>query len=270
MDSAAQMTFAHALSFGPQGVLALVGAGGKTTALRLVGAELAAAGARVVATTTTAMRVEELADVGPLFLQAEDDGWAGGLTTALAPGRPAAVARARGKAGKVLGLTPISVDGLWASRVADCLVVEADGSRGLPFKAFGPHEPQVPSTATTIVAVAGLDALGAPLTAELVHRADVLAQALGVPLGAEVTAAMMADGLRAQVVRLRDSNPDCRVVVLLNKADTPGARSAGLEIARELLGGGSDRAVTPAGEGRPDAVVVGSLRERRFDVKERG
>ena len=278
MHAIAQETLAGALGLGPVEVVALVGAGGKTTAQRLLGAELAAGGDRVITTTTTAMLLREMEAVGPVLRQTEGGGLVPRLKGVLADGHAVAVAHADGEGGKVVGLSPASVDRLWAHGLADHLIVEADGSRGLPFKAFGPHEPQVPAVATTIVDVAGLDVLGVPLTEERVHRADVLASSLGIPLGSEVTTRVVADGLREQVGHLRRGNAGCRIVVLLNKADTPDVQAAGLDIALQLLGR-QGAAVGPEGEGdrvtgepgaRPDSVVVGSLRAGRFAVVAEG
>jgi probable selenium-dependent hydroxylase accessory protein YqeC len=51
------------------------------------------------------------------------------------------------------------------------VLVEADGSRGLPFKAPADHEPVIPSSATLVVVVVGIDALGRPI-GETAHRAE--------------------------------------------------------------------------------------------------
>jgi probable selenium-dependent hydroxylase accessory protein YqeC len=269
----AQQTVVGALGLAPRELVALVGAGGKTSTVRLLGEELTANGASVITTTTTAMLLREMAAVGPVLRQADAGPFVPALKRALAERRRAGVAHADGEEGKVVGLSPSEVDRLWARGLADYIVVEADGSRGLPFKAFGAHEPQVPAAATTIVDVAGLDALGIPLDDGHVHRADTLAAILGVPLGSRITTQMMADGLRAQVVRLRQADARCRILVLLNKAESPEAQVGGLDIARRLLGRRDDAAhladdggAATIGLGRPDCVVVGSLHERRFAV----
>jgi molybdenum cofactor cytidylyltransferase len=274
MHAIARETLADAFGLGSNEVVALVGAGGKTSALCSLGAELTAGGDRVITTTTTAMLLRELAVAGRVLMCADGSGSPPGLKRVLLDRRQVAVAHSYGEGGKVVGLSPATVDRLWAQRSADYLIVEADGSRGLPFKAFGPHEPQVPAVATTIVDVAGLDVLGAPLTEERVHRAALLASILEIPLGSEVTTRVVAAGLRAQVVRLRRAHAGCRLVVLLNKADTPDSQAAGLDIARDLLARKGDVAgprreddpVAVIPEGRPDSVVVGSLRERRYAV----
>ena len=234
-------------------VVAMVGAGGKTSALRLLAAELEAAGSSVIATTTTAMYVRELVAVGPLVLEAEEGRVSGALREALSARRVVAVAAGPAPGGKVTGLPAAAVDSLWEAGLADYLLVEADGSRGLPFKAFGPGEPQVPAVTSTVVQVAGLEVIGRPLTGEHVHRAERMAEALSVPLGCEVTPRLFVDGLRLQLATLRSERLAPRIVTLLNGTDSPAAESLGLAVAEELL----ER------DGGAIVVVLASLRERR-------
>ncbi len=255
-----------ALGLGDRELVALVGGGGKTSALRLLAGELAASGARVGVTTTTAMFLRDMAAVGPVVMSAGGGVLVDGVRKALAKGQTVAVARSAVEGGKVAGLSPAAVDELWEEGMVDYLIVEADGSRGKSLKAFGPHEPQVPDASTTIVQVAGLDAIGAPLSDACVHRAETLATVLAVPMGSELTTRVFADAMRAQVRRLRRAQRPCRIVVLLNKADGPDQQASGLAVARELLADarGSDCAPGVRADRRPDSVVVASLGERRF------
>ena len=235
--------------------MALVGGGGKTSALGQLAREMAAAGSRVVVTTTTAMFQHELAAVGPIVMEADKSTLTARLRTALAGGQIVAVAHSPQAPGKVAGLAPAVVDWLWAEALVDHLVVEADGSRGRSLKAFAAHEPRVPAATATIVQVAGLDAIGRPLSDEYVHRAGTLAAALGLPLGSEVTTRVFADGLQEQLRRLQRILRGSRVVTLLNKADGPEAEGLGLDVSQRLLAGDRERA---------DAVVIASLRQGRY------
>jgi probable selenium-dependent hydroxylase accessory protein YqeC len=230
----------------------MVGAGGKTSALRVLAEELKASGRSVIATTTTAMYARELAAVGPLFL-GEDEGLVARLRQSIADGQAAGVAAGHAPGGKVTGLGVAAVDSLWARRLTDYLLVEADGSRRLPFKAFGPGEPVLPSATTTVVQVAGLGVIGLPLTAEHVHRAELMAQMLGVPLGCEVTRQMFVDGLKLQLSALMADAAHPRIVTLLNGADSLPVESLGRAVASDLLD--LDRGAS--------VVVLACLRERR-------
>lgn len=231
-----------------------MGAGGKTSVLRHLVKELAAAGDRVIATTTTAMFSHELAAVGPLVVAANDAALVAELRETLERGLVAGVARGLGEDGKVIGLPLGTVDRLWLDGLADHVVVEADGSRGMPLKAFGSHEPQVPDTTSTIVLVAGLDVIGRPFNVDHVHRADLLATTLGIPLGGTVTPRMFVGSLREQMARLRQRWPASRIAALLNKADGHNEVALGLQVANELIGDHD------LGDCQcPDVVIVTSL-----------
>jgi molybdenum cofactor cytidylyltransferase len=252
-----------ALEVGRGDVVALVGGGGKTAALQLLVEECLAAGdsRRVLATTTTAMLLTELQGIAPLVVQPLLPRLKADLEEHLGRSRSATAARALGPDGKVLGLPTEWIDELWASGPIDQVVVEADGSRGASLKAFAPYEPQVPSTTALLVQVAGMDVLGLPLAEPHVHRAYLLADLLDVPIGSMITPGLLAKAIGAQLRILRERWPMARRVTLLNKAESADAQAAALSLARELLTSARDN-----GPGvPPHSVVVGSVRERRFD-----
>jgi len=264
MRAVAHQTLTDALGLGDRELVALVGGGGKSSALRVLAEERAAAGGRVIATTTTAMFLWQLTELGAVVVEAGDEALIAGLDHALAESAVAGAARAHGVGGKVVGLSTTEVDHLWAAGLADLLVVEADGSRGRSLKAFASHEPQVPAAATTIVLMAGLDAIGRPLDDDSVHRAGLLAAAVARPLGAPLTMAVVAEALRLQVRRLRRRGSE-RIVVLLNKADSASDVSPAATLAGELLDRSGRTAGGPTDDGDlPDAVAVATLRDRRF------
>jgi len=259
-------TLFEALALGQREMIALVGAGGKTTALLLLARELVALGRRVIVTTTTAMRECELDGLGPVVMERDATALTARLRDVLARGPIAAAARGPAPDGKVAGLDLEAADALWRADLSDHVLVEADGSRGRPFKAFAPHEPQLPASTTTIIQMAGLDALGRPLDDDVVHRAELLADTLQLPLGATVTPRVFADGLALQIERLRAADGRVRIVTVLNKIDACTDQGEAMALAREL-------AVASAGRGRvseamkrlsPDAVVLASLRDGSF------
>ncbi len=68
------------------------------------------------------------------------------------------------------------------------LLIEADGSRQKPLKAWADHEPAVPGFVDQVVQVAGLSALGKPLQEEYVHRVEIFSRYSGLHPGDTITA----------------------------------------------------------------------------------
>eukprot|EP00927_Polykrikos_kofoidii_P055079 TRINITY_DN49394_c0_g1_i1.p1 TRINITY_DN49394_c0_g1~~TRINITY_DN49394_c0_g1_i1.p1 ORF type:complete len:335 (+),score=62.07 TRINITY_DN49394_c0_g1_i1:267-1271(+) len=178
-------------------MLAFVGGGGKTTlAIRSVAeACVSDMGGPTVLTTTTRMfvpRVPQDVDVvvvadqisvaQGLLRKAVEDGHGrvaviGGIEETLSHGR------------RAIGVPVDWPAALLGEGLAAVAIIEADGSRKLPFKApRAPQEPVIPTRVSVVVAVAGVDCLGASLVEERVCRADVVARIAGVELGECVTA----------------------------------------------------------------------------------
>ena len=67
------------------------------------------------------------------------------------------------------------------------LLIEADGSRQKPLKAPAAYEPPIPEFTDTVLVVAGLGALGKPLTDEFVHRSEIYSQLSGLQMNQPVT-----------------------------------------------------------------------------------
>lgn len=195
----ARLTLSEALQI-PRGVTAFVGGGGKTTAIARLAKELSAFGRVLVATTT------RIYPPGfPILIDPDEDV----LHEAF---RCHAIIAAGSVCGEKLG-PPKNLEALCA--LSDYALIEADGSRCLPLKAPAAHEPVIPENARLVVAVAGVDGIGQPVSA--VHRPEIYAALVGKPLDALVTPEDMArvllhpDGQRKGV--------NCPWRVLLNKAD---------------------------------------------------
>jgi molybdenum cofactor cytidylyltransferase len=260
-----QSTLTGALRIaGPQ-LVAFAGAGGKTTALQQSCRELALQGTRALATTTTAMFARQLAATGPLLVEDDDSvPLSARAAEALRTAEVVALAKSRTGHEKVKGLTPDEVDALWHRGLTGSLLVEADGSRGLPLKAFGEAEPQLPSWTSTVVVVAGLQALDRPLDEDHVHRAGLLAQRLRVPTGTLVTPDLLGRALALQAGRVRELAPGARVVVLLNQAESDALLDQAVQAGAQVLAGAPG---APANEDRgADRVVIGSLHQGAYRV----
>jgi molybdenum cofactor cytidylyltransferase len=225
-------------------VIAIVGGGGKTAALYRLGDELTARGRPVVLCGTARFTPPERGEAPNLTLVNELDE----LRDALAHGsRPLTVATGWGSKGRLLPVALLWVDTLHDGQSALTIVIEADGSAMRPFKAPGEHEPVVPASATLVVSVAGMDAIGRPLDETHVHRPERVAALTGATIGATVTPEMVAAVLRHPEGGRKGVPSGARWAALLNKADTPERRRTANLVAAHL------RDVA-------ERVVVGQLR----------
>jgi len=230
------MQIIEALGLLPKQTIALVGAGGKTTLMFRLAGELAAAGYRVVTSTTTRLAVHETALAPECIACEQADRLLAALPGALARHRHVlAVECVIPEKDRVGGLTPPVLAQIAALADVDFLLIEADGSRERPFKAPGPHEPSVPDCATIVIPVVGLDVLGQPLTPDHVHRPELVADLAQVDVGDPITPAVVAATLGHRLGGSKHIPPHAQVIPLLNKAETTPCLEAAAEIAQLLL-----------------------------------
>ena len=140
------MILSHALSLGSKEVIALSGGGGKTTLMFRLAAELAASGQRVVTTMTTRIFVSQMAQAPHTLVLHGEGALLAQLPEALAEyGHVLIAGSTMVEQDKVQGVPPEFLDRIAAQPAVDVVIVEADGSRRLPFKAPAQHEPVIPS-----------------------------------------------------------------------------------------------------------------------------
>ena len=136
------------------------------------------------------------------------------------------------------------------------LLIEADGSREKPLKAWAEHEPPVPSFVESIVQVVGLTGLGKPLLDEYVHRAELFSRLSGTNTGERITLDSLVRVLTHPEGGLKDIPVTARKMVLLNQADTHELQSLAQGLAQALLAS-------------YDSAVIASLQQKKiFAVKE--
>ena len=189
----------------PAPVISFVGGGGKTSSMLALGTELAEQGRRVILTTTTRMfpfdfpLAEHLACIGE---RAEN-----------------------GKLGPVADPDALK-------QQCDFLLIEADGSRGLPVKAPAAHEPVITTGTGLVIAVLGLTGMGKPI-AQVCHRPERVCALLVLqpprpPRSAPAPyPTLIPTGLRKQVGQRR-------FAVILNQADSEAEQQAGRQVMSRL------------------------------------
>ena len=228
------MRLADALGVTRDEVVALVGGGGKTTAMFRVAREVVEQGGRALTTTTTHIFAAQIA-LAPAHVSASD-ATQESVAAALAAHRHVLVVGATDAGSGRAGGVSVELFGrlrAWCPGV--CILNEADGSRMRPFKAPATHEPVIPAETTLVVPVVGSDVFGQPLDAEHVHRPELVSALSGAPLGTLITPEMVA-GVLAHPEGGRKGVPaGARVVVLINKVEDLPDRKPARETAERLL-----------------------------------
>lgn len=138
---------------------AIIGGGGKTSLLYALARELQSRGSVIVTTSTKIRRPTQL----PVADPATPEELRATLRTAspLCLGSPWPEDK--------LAAPTLSFAAL--TRAADYVLVEADGSKGLPAKAHAAHEPVIPAETGRVILVLGADAFGKPISV-ICHRPE--------------------------------------------------------------------------------------------------
>jgi molybdenum cofactor cytidylyltransferase len=229
------MRLCEALQVRKGEVVSLVGAGGKTTAMYRLGTELAEQGWRVVTTTTTMIRPPSPLQTGALIVEDDPARAAQAAEQALRSEHLITLAARRlATEDKLKGIDPRLVAVL--ARLADAVVVEADGARGMSLKAPAAHEPVVPAETTLFVPVVGGDAIGCRLGPETVHRPELVARLTGLKPGDVLGPSAIADLLVHPQGALKGAPAHARVVPLINKVHDRSTLDAARQIAARIRG----------------------------------
>lgn len=115
------------------------------------------------------------------------------------------------------------------------LLIEADGSREKPMKAWAEHEPPIPAFAELVVQVVGLKGLGRPLTEENVHRSELFSKLSKLRMGESITPYALVKVLTHPEGGFKNIPPTARRAVLLNQADTDELQSAAQGLSQLLI-----------------------------------
>ncbi len=189
--------------------ITVVGAGGKTTVCKSLGAELARRGNRVLFTTTTQIYRP---DDCPVFTGDPKD--------ILPLGRFMAAGRQDIGNGKLKGFSGEETDQIEQTKLFEYILVEGDGAKGRPVKAPAEWEPVYPGLTGLILGVIGLDCIGKPVTEENVHRSELFMRITGTNPGNTITYEHLLRLIRHPLGLFRHAPEGVQKVVILNKTDT--------------------------------------------------
>lgn len=212
---------------------ALVGAGGKTTALfHLAGAY----GESVLLTATTHLAPAQLslADrhfqvTDPTQLPAWQEGFEGDTLLFTGPDVEGEE-RVSGVDDQVLAAIH-----MLANRRGLPMLIEADGARRLPLKAPAAHEPPIPGFVDTVIILAGLSGVGQPLSGETVHRPRIFGELADLEMGDTIRFRHLRRVLVSPRGGLKNIPAHARRVVVLNQADVLSSRAKAQTLVDNLL-----------------------------------
>jgi probable selenium-dependent hydroxylase accessory protein YqeC len=225
------------------GAICFVGAGGKKTTMATLAERLD----RAVVTATVRI---------PIF-----DGWVEEVVVTETPRTaidgatawPLGVVPAQERPDRYRGYDPATVADL--ADVDHPILVKADGARMREFKAPSDREPQLPTTASTVVPIASAHVVGEPLTDDIVHRVDEVAAITGLDPGDEIRPQDAAAVLAHEQGGLKDVPADATAIPLLNMVDDEELETSARAVA-ELIHERADVPRVVLAEMRSDDPLV--------------
>jgi probable selenium-dependent hydroxylase accessory protein YqeC len=237
--------------------VALVGGGGKTRLMFVLAEELRQAKKRVITSTTTKIWHHQASDSTQVgFVQSHPD-WRDELSGVLKTHGHGFLGHSLLESGKVRGIDPSLADELYQEKEVDYLIVEADGSAGRPVKAPAEHEPVIPGSATRVVGMLGLEALGQELSPEIVFRMDLFCELAKIAERERLTAPVLSrlflrpDGL------FKGTPLSTKKVAFLNKLDLLPEEQRAKDLAELILGERDDQV---------ERVVIGSIKKNIYKI----
>ncbi|MCD4720193.1 MAG: putative selenium-dependent hydroxylase accessory protein YqeC [Desulfobacula sp.] len=218
-----------------QGVISLIGAGGKTSLMFRLAKELIDSGKTVLTTTTTKIFMPK-PDQSPVIIieSAVDELVKKSKSCLNRYPHFSAGSKHDLASGKLNGFSPDIINHLWQANLFDWIIIEADGAKRKPLKATASHEPVVPKITSHLILVTGLDAVGKALGDHYVHRAKLFSENTGLPLGETIDEQSIAISTAIEIKKAKALGHPLFNILFLNKADTPDRIVSGKKIA-ELL-----------------------------------
>ena len=224
------MNLSTALRLGNAPAVALVGAGGKTTALFQLAQEYKSC----IVTTTTHIGRWQIPQNGIHFVWAAGDPMP---DISSHNGNGILILTGELEGDRYSGLNDPQINELNELQLTKKLplLIEADGAREKPLKAPAAHEPAIPDFADTVVVTVGMSVLGRILNEDNVHRSERFSQLAELETGKPITADAIGRMLSHPEGGFKKIPKGSRKIALLNQADTPELQSQAKYLAQRIL-----------------------------------
>src|SRR6266487_2348643 len=195
-------------------LIAITGAGGKTTTMYTLADELAQRGKRVITTTTTQIFYPKAGETDTLIVASETQALLKTIDEAWHQYHRLTVAGTVLRTDKLAGLQTEQPYELLLKSGADVVIVEADGARHRMIKAPAEHEPVIPLQMNVALLMMSAEAFNQPLSERIAHRPEQVAKVTGIKVGDVLSPAVIARLIVSERGAMKNI-PETAVVYLL-------------------------------------------------------
>ncbi|WZL73844.1 selenium cofactor biosynthesis protein YqeC [Clostridiaceae bacterium 35-E11] len=214
------MKLLEVLSANKREMISLIGAGGKTTTMYALARSLREQEKTVAVSTTTFIFYPEKNQVNRFFIEGDQEK----LQRILSQQRHSNEIIGFGKhivplGYKVKGIDGKEMDQIYMAKYFDYMIVEADGAKRKPLKAPAAYEPVIPTLSTIVLVVIGIDACGALLNEENVHRSHIVSRITQIPVGNVLTSDAIATLVTDPDGCMKGIPLGTRIFLLINKVN---------------------------------------------------
>ena len=241
----------------PQQHVALIGGGGKTSLMYWLVKELKRRGVTAVATSTTKLVRIEQADYRFLKVSSVDECMDAVKLASRVNDIVTIVSN------ECIGEKLVGIKTEWISAIAErfpqvVLIIEADGSQGKSLKGHLLFDPVIPESVGLVIPVVGVDVIGRPLNDAYVHRPQRVCELTGAMPGSIVTDDLIVKLLTNPEGYLHNCPAQAHLLLMLNKADTPGDFLQARELAETIF--------SMYGTAKYNKVLIGSIKRKYMEL----
>ena len=200
-------------------LISITGSGGKTSLMFYLARVMSRTG-KVICSTTTKLCLPYPCKIPVIFAAGRKfDELKASIRETLGETSPVLIGKTEDN-GKLLGISPDLACRLFEDGIAPRVIVEADGARSMPFKAYESHEPVMPALTSLHIVIAGSEVLKSPLSRENVFRFELLQERWGICEGEILSRDKLAEILNSPSEYLKGSPEGAKRLLFFNKYDT--------------------------------------------------
>lgn len=194
--------------------ISIIGGGGKSTLMLQLCKELLEQGLKVILTSTT--KFQPPANV-TVVLQNNCIDYLAYSEKLLLEHDVIAIGQKAYDENRLSGVNKADIADI--RKLADIILIEADGSRQKGLKTHREFEPVISTYTKSTIIVVGADIVGQPLSESVVHRAELFSEKWEIPFGAVLTPHIVARELISPYSYLKNVPFHSEVTYLINKSD---------------------------------------------------